>query len=43
MEEFQVDENKILNELSEVTTAKRKASMFMHDADVKAKQRKIKK
>ncbi|KAI9496760.1 P-loop containing nucleoside triphosphate hydrolase protein [Zychaea mexicana] len=43
LEEYKVDENDVLKELSEVTTAKRKASMFMHDAENKAKQRKIRK
>ena len=38
-----MDENDVLKELSEVTTAKRKASMNVHDMESKGKKHKINK
>ncbi|CAO3599055.1 unnamed protein product [Absidia cylindrospora] len=43
MEEYELDENTVLNDLNEVTTAKRVASMQMHDAKFGEKKNQYKK
>ncbi|KAI8139806.1 P-loop containing nucleoside triphosphate hydrolase protein [Fennellomyces sp. T-0311] len=43
LEEYEVDENDVLKELTEVTTAKRKASMNVHDLESKGKRHKANK